>query len=234
MVRAIPAERFGQLVEVATKTFIACGYRQTQMADIATALGVAKGTIYGYVDSKEALFDAAVRYADGHLTLPVPADLPLRRPPEGATVAYIRGRVAAEVADLALVQVVTRSLVLEDPADELSAVLSDLYHRIARNRLALKLVDRCAADYPELAQVWFGEGRWAQHQLLVQLIRSRISDGHYHVFEHVDVVARTLMETIAFWALHRHFDPSPQTLDDAEACRVVVDLFSRSLLEVST
>jgi AcrR family transcriptional regulator len=35
------------------------------MADVAEALGVAKGTLYLCVESKEALFDAVLRYADG-------------------------------------------------------------------------------------------------------------------------------------------------------------------------
>jgi AcrR family transcriptional regulator len=60
------------LIEVATQTFVARGYRLTQMSDVAEALGVAKGTLYGYVESKEALFDAAVRLADGQGTLPEP------------------------------------------------------------------------------------------------------------------------------------------------------------------
>src|SRR5688572_6358889 len=107
MARSIPEGRFGQLVEAATSTFISRGYRQTQVADVATALGLGKGTLYGYVESKEALFDAAVRYADGQTPLPRPADLPLRSPEPGSTVAYIRDRIAAEAAELVLLRVVT-------------------------------------------------------------------------------------------------------------------------------
>ena len=70
MTRVIPADRFKKLIEAATQTFIAQGYRRAQMADVAEALGVAKGTLYGYVESKAALFDAAIRYADGHVPLP--------------------------------------------------------------------------------------------------------------------------------------------------------------------
>lgn len=40
--RSIPSDRFERLIEVATRTFIAKGYRQTQMADVAEALGVAE------------------------------------------------------------------------------------------------------------------------------------------------------------------------------------------------
>jgi AcrR family transcriptional regulator len=210
--------------------FIARGYRQTQMADVAESLGVAKGTIYGYVESKEALFDAALRFADGHLAHPEPQGLPLQTPAAGATVAFVRARIAAEVADMALIRVMNGSLVVSDPQSELSTVLSDLYRRIARNRLAMKLVDRCAADYPELASAWFGEGRWAQHQLIVELIRTRGDDERFRRIHDPEVVARTILETIAFWAMHRHFDPSPRAVDDAAAESAVVDLLAHGLL----
>jgi AcrR family transcriptional regulator len=76
MARPIPEGRFSQLIEVATKTYVARGYRLTQMPDVADALGVAKVTLYGYVESKEALFDAAVRFADNPSSdpgkLPIP------------------------------------------------------------------------------------------------------------------------------------------------------------------
>ena len=64
MARSIPEDRLERLVDVATQVFIEQGYARTQMADVAAALGVAKGTLYGYVESKEALFDVVARYAD--------------------------------------------------------------------------------------------------------------------------------------------------------------------------
>jgi AcrR family transcriptional regulator len=227
MARAIPPERFGQLIEAATRTFITRGYRLTQMADVAEALGVAKGTLYGYVDSKDALFDAVVRYADGHLALPSPSMLPLPAPKTGATIDYIRERIRAEAADMKLVHVCAGDLTIKGAKRELETVLSDLYQRMARNRMAIKLVDRCAIDYPELADVWFGQGRGAQHQLLVQLIQKK----RYRTVEHPAVVARAMLETLAFWAVHRHFDASPQAIDDVSAERAVIDLIAHGLVE---
>jgi AcrR family transcriptional regulator len=229
--RAIPEGRFSHLIDVATRTFIARGYRLTQMSDIAELLGIAKGTLYGYVESKEALFDAAIRFADANAEPPAVSDLPLRTPAPGQTVAYVRQRVAVESADMMLVQVVTGSRVFRDARGEIEAVLSDLYRRIARNRLALKLIDSCATDYPELARAWFVEGRSAQVQLLAELLSSRGGKKRFRHVAEPEVVARTLIETVAFWALHRHFDPSPLTTDDATAERAVIDLVANGLLE---
>src|SRR5687767_3447288 len=127
MPRVMPPDRFSRLIEAATKTFVARGYRLTQMSDIAERLGVAKGTLYGYVESKEALFDAAVRFADANGELPGVSDLPLPTPAPGQTVAYVRHRVSVEAADMTLLQVVAGSRIFPDAGSELAAVLSDLY-----------------------------------------------------------------------------------------------------------
>ena len=78
MARTAPTDRFEQLVDAATRVFIEGGYKRTQMADVADAMGVAKGTVYLYVESKEALFDLAVRLADSPRPLTPPLNLPLR------------------------------------------------------------------------------------------------------------------------------------------------------------
>jgi AcrR family transcriptional regulator len=230
--RTIPADRFPQLIDAAVTIFVARGYRQTQMADVAEALGLGKGTLYGYVASKEALFDAAIRYADRHQELPGVALLPLKTPPAGSTVSYVRGRLMVEASELLLVKVVAQGKVIRGSEKELSAIISDLYQRMAHNRKVLKLIDRCAPEYPELAQVWFDEGRWAQHQLLVELIKRRMDKGHFRKVSQPEIVARTILESVAFWAMHRHFDPSPQTVSDADAEAALVDLVTHGLLQV--
>jgi Bacterial regulatory proteins, tetR family len=75
MVRRTPEHRFQDLLDAATRVFIAQGYRRTQVADVAEAMRVAKGTVYLYVESKEALFDAALRYADAPGPVPECSDV---------------------------------------------------------------------------------------------------------------------------------------------------------------
>lgn len=232
MPRVIPPDRLQQLIEAATATFIARGYRQTQMADVAKALGVAKGTLYGYVESKAALFDAAIRYADGDEPLPEVTELPIETPPPGATVERLESRIVAKAGDLALVKAVA-SGPSGHVRSELHAVLGDLYRRMSGNRFAIKLVDRCAFQHPDLAAVWFGRGRWAQHELLMQYIRTRIESGHLRPVPSVPVAARMVLETVAFWAVHRHWDPSPQSIEEDTVEDAVVDLLVHSLIQES-
>ena len=80
MARSVPLDRLDALVDAATGVFIAQGYRRAQMADVAAVLGLAKGTLYLYVESKEALFDLVVRYADAPRPIPPPRQLPVPTP----------------------------------------------------------------------------------------------------------------------------------------------------------
>jgi AcrR family transcriptional regulator len=203
------------------------------MEDVARALRLAKGTLYGYVESKEALFDLALRVADGHQPLPDRSELPVRTPQPGATLEAMRSRLVAEVTDLELLAALARPAPA-DAAAELTLVVRDLYARMYRNRHAIKLVDRCALDQPDLTQVWFGEGRWAQHGALVAYFERRISQGLFRQLPSTPIAARAILEVIAFWAVHRHWDPSPQDVSEAAVQATVVDLAVRSLVEESS
>lgn len=110
--RRVPTDRLPSLVAAAAEAFIEHGFERTQMEDIAARLGVAKGTIYRSVPSKEALFAAVLVYADAPASLPETGVLepigfgasafagarPASRALTGHTVAITRlGRTVASV-----------------------------------------------------------------------------------------------------------------------------------------
>jgi AcrR family transcriptional regulator len=227
--RLIAPDRVQQLIRCATDIFIADGYRRAQMEDVAQALGVAKGTLYGYVDGKATLFDACVRCADGHEPLPDPSKLPLQAPKPGSTVASVQARLLKEVGDLELLAALTREAP-RDAVAELRTIISDLYTRMGRNRFGIKLVDRCAKDRPELAAVWFGQGRSGQNLALAQYLELRAAKGLLRRLPNTQIAARTVLETIAFWAVHRHWDPSPQAVDEVSVQAAVVDQLLHGLI----
>jgi AcrR family transcriptional regulator len=51
-----------RIIEQALKTFSEKGYHQTRIADVASDIGVSKGAIYQYFESKEQLFIEAIKY----------------------------------------------------------------------------------------------------------------------------------------------------------------------------
>jgi len=221
MARTIPDDRLARLVECATQVFIAQGYRRTQMADVAKALGVAKGTLYLYVESKDALFDLVARCADdAHPFEKLPA-LPIRTPKPGATLKYVRERLAKNQVPAALTAALGRSRVL-DPRAELEEIVRELYDALARNRRGIKLLDRSAPDYPELAALWFEGARGGLVGLLGQYLEDRSRRKLLRQVPNPAVTARLLIETVVFWAVHRHWDPHPQPVDEPVAKETVV------------
>src|SRR5262245_540694 len=93
------------------------GYRRTQMADVAERLGVAKGTLYLYVEGKEALFDAVLARADSVGQLALPSDLPLANPRPGVTLRKVKERVSQGSAVKQLSEALTRTRVTEARAE---------------------------------------------------------------------------------------------------------------------
>jgi AcrR family transcriptional regulator len=227
MARQTPDGRFQQLVDAASAVFIAQGYRRTQMADVAEAMGVAKGTVYLYVESKEALFDVVLRCADKPRPLECPDAMPVPTPPPGRTLRYVRERLA-QPASVKLRDTLGRGRT-HAGSDELTTIFSEIYESMARNRTSIKLVDRCAADYPELARLWFTEGREALLGDLTRYLGAGMRKGRLRAVPDPAIAARLVLETLVFWAVHRHWDPSPQPVDPRAAQDAVIRLLVAAL-----
>jgi len=73
-------EREDQLLETATRLFKEKGYHHTSMQDLADALGMQKGSLYYYIDSKEELLRRLLERATSFLASQIDeiyaADLP--------------------------------------------------------------------------------------------------------------------------------------------------------------
>ena len=230
MTRKIPDDRFDQLIDTATQVFIEQGYRRTQMADIADAMGVAKGTLYLYVESKEALFDLACRWADAPRPLVRPAVLPVPTPVAGAMLAFVAERLARERALPALAAALSRRRV-GDVGDELAAIVGELYDVLARNRRGLKLIDRSARDLPDLAALWFAGTRGGLLALLSEYLQARLRRRRFRPVPDLGAAARLMLELIVFWAVHRHWDAHPEAIDETTAKATVIRFITGALVE---
>jgi AcrR family transcriptional regulator len=227
MVRPNPQDRLRRLVEVATAIFIDQGFRHTRMEDVAEALGVAKGTLYLYVESKEALFDLVCRSADR--SFEQPPELPVKTPPPRATLQHIVERLAAGQVMPALAEALAGRR--RNARDELAAIVGNIYDALARNRVGIKVVDRSARDIPELGQIWFGGARGILLDTLSRYLSEKTRAGRLRPLADVGVAARFIVETCAFWAVHRHWDARRQDLPEAHVRAAVMDLVTAALVE---
>jgi AcrR family transcriptional regulator len=210
------------LIDVATRLFIERGYRRTQMEDITQAMGLSPAAVYRYVESKEALFDLVVRA--GALSQPPFSNLklPVATPRPGATFRFLRETLERE-GRIKTLELALGSKSVDDPKRELESIIRELYTQIARYRVGIKLLDRSALDWPQLAQLWSGQLRSALVEQLAQYFERRIDRGVLRPIPSPTAAARLMIETVAFFAMHRHYDPFPTPMDDRTAEETVVD-----------
>lgn len=221
MARRIPENRFDQLVRGATEVFISSGYRLTQMSDIAQAIGVAKGTLYGYVEGKDSLLTLCLMHADEVGPISRPEVLPVPTLPPGQLGQMVKEALRRQVA----LPNLTGALDTEraaDPAVEFRAVIEEFFDLLHNNRHAIKLLDRCV-DQPEIRDLWQAEGREQTRLMLARYIEQRAGIGQFRTVSDHRIAARLLIETIATWAVHIHWDRSPERLDLVASRRAVID-----------
>jgi AcrR family transcriptional regulator len=223
MSRVTPSDRIPKLLDAAAAAFVEHGFQRTQMDDVAERLGVSKGTIYRTVDSKEALFAAVVEWGGDPDRVPAPG---VNGAVNLATVAAaVTAQLAAAVGALELTTIVAtrpRLNAAEGFGEEVERVVIGLHRLMHNRRTTVMVLDRCASEIPEIAAVWFVDGRYALVDLWTNYLELRSS----HVTIDVDrvVVARTIVEMITTWAVKMPWDraPRPYPSDTATECAAMI------------
>ena len=224
--RRRPADGLDRLIAAALRVFADKGYRRAQMSDVARELRVAPGTLYGYVAGKEALFHLVVDRAFTGDGWPAAPALPIPTPPPGATLARLRERLTRDSA-LPALEIALRRGRPADMRAELEAIVGALYDRIAGAWQGIVMLERSALDWPELAHVFYAEMRRNLLRRLERYLQTRAEAGLLARAPSGAGAARFVLETIAWFAMHRHRDPDAD-LDDVTARRTVITLVSNA------
>ncbi len=221
MARQRPPDRLDQILQAATRVFARTGLEASKMSDVAEKAGVSQGTLYNYVESKEALFRLLL---DRGLGAPAPAQsaLPLRSPAMDALARRMDEAVEATFALPKLNEALARRRVT-DAAAELAGVLDELFERTLATREAADVLERSARDVPELAAVFYGKVRRGLFDKVTTLIERRMASRHYHR-RNPRVVARLVIETITTFARHIYRDVEAPAFDLGEARADIVSM----------
>ena len=216
MARKAKGERLKEFIGVATRIFIAKGYRRTRMDEVTRAMGLSPGAIYRYVESKEALFDLILRVNVSGEPDWETVRLPLPSPKPGATLAFIGEALERE----GRCEILEAALAGEPPRDvrtELEGVVRELYAKTARYRTSIKLLDAAALDWPELSLLWLEQWRSNQVGRLAAYLELRIAQQLLRPVPDTRAWGRLVIEIVAFLAMHRHYDPRPTPMDERTA-----------------
>lgn len=215
------------LVRAALRVFARDGFRRAQVSDVAREMGVALGTVYRYVESKEALFAVVVDrmfFASGE-----EPRLPVATPDPDIVLARVRSRLV-DITSLPALAAATCRSSPGDVRDEAAMVLAELWEMTAVTRLAADMVERSARDWPELAELFYGEIRRRVIQRIAEYLDVRIQQGECRARASTAVAARAVLESVTWWARHRYRDAELARLTDADARRTVLPMLIDALV----
>jgi AcrR family transcriptional regulator len=218
------ADRLEHVVEAGAEAFACRGYRRTQMADVAAAMGVSPGNLYNYVESKDALFYLVLRRMLGER----PDEQPLQFPVTDASVTVTAEWVARRldfVSDFPELERALGRRRVRDHNAEVEAVAGELFDVLSRMRLAVDMIERSVQDLPELAEV-FGGLRQELFARYERYVAMRAKPGTVASVE-PEAVAHLFVELCSWAARRRPNDPHAGGISDATArrsvCRFIAD-----------
>jgi AcrR family transcriptional regulator len=221
MARRRPPDRFQQLWDAALRVFGRKGLRRARMADIAREMGISPGSLYNYVESKEALFAWLIDQGGEAGPVAAPARLPLSSPLPGELETRLRERLDAGFRLDRLDAALARRRI-PDARAELDGILREFWELVVRTRGPIAVVERSALDLPELFAIWFVGARRAFFARVTRYVEARARSRHFRPLADPAVAARCLVESVVFFARHRHGDPDPGLLPGDDAVREVV------------
>jgi len=226
--RVSPAARLSEVARAARVVFTDKGYKRALISDVTDELGLSHGAIYGYVESKAALFHLAVLSAIGidwdevDLSVPVPT-VPLSE-------VFVRlGQWSPETTFPELDAGLRRPRTTA-AGEEFTAIIDECYGAIQRNRRLLTLIERCAVDIPELAELYFRTWRRDLVSDLAKYLSRRIGAGILRPVPNAATAARFIIETIAWFAMHRKRDPDSFMISDDDARTTVRTLLANAFV----
>jgi AcrR family transcriptional regulator len=227
-------ERLPEIIAAAVRVFTRDGYRAARMSDVAAEAGLSEAALYRYVDGKEGLFVLAIRHALLLEDLPaadLPGGLPLHPPPLSQMMREARDFVAEAVPFGTLAQ----ALGTAEPADptaELDAVLRELFALEVATREAADMIERSARELPELADLLNSGLRRPVLGALTEYLEGRAKTGLLRVTPDAAATARLVLETLTWFARHRHSDPYGAAIPDDIAEETAIDALLHALVPV--
>lgn len=215
--RAMPENRISEIIRAAARVFARHGFQRAQMHEIAQGAGVSKAALYLYFPGKLQLFHYVLEHGvpsdDIALT---PGDVALARTEDELLV-----RLANRLRDES--RLPTIDSCVAGPSDEvdigaeLKAILGEMWDLFEEHRVQIVILEKSAQDFPELARVYDEYARERVFKQLESYLRHRIELGAIRKLRFPGVVARTMMETLA-WLVWKQLDgrlASPYSRTDA-------------------
>ena len=188
--------KFESIITAAAEVFAFWGLSRTKIQEVAKAANVAPGTVYLYADSKDSLFDLALKFGMGG-SFEAFNKLPL---PYSTT----KSQTVKWLSELATVEKLLPDFLepqlLHLPLDKL---LGNLFDFLSSHRYAVRIVERSAHEWQDLAFLFFEQIR----DPVIGCICRRIQFENPQLSnDECIAIARLVGGAVAFASVHRFFE----------------------------
>ncbi|MEY2398833.1 MAG: hypothetical protein QOJ00_2007 [Actinomycetota bacterium] len=228
MARAAAPERVGEIVDAALTVFGQAGFVRAQMSDVAAAAGVSVGTLYNYVENKDALLLLCAAYAFDP-DAAIAGERPLKVGSRKAFLANLQRHISALAQLPSLDAALARRGAPANVAAEWAGIVGELFDLIAGTRRGMDALERSARDVPDLAALFYGDVRSALLDRMAAYLSRRAKSRKIALASDATVAARLAVESITWMARHRHGDPDGGTMGAATARATTVELLTRAI-----
>lgn len=211
--------RFDAIAESATLVFTRQGFSKAKISAIADLARVGPGTIYLYAESKEALFDLALRRAleDPEIFR---IDLPHRTPGRGEIGDHV-WRCLQNAAQFPRLWLAIDSRPPLQIREEVGGILQELGDWLHRYRGAIKLIERSASDWPDIAQVFYRRFWRGGVRRIAEYLARRAREGVLPDNRDSLVEAHFLVEALTWTAVHRYWNDDSAALPETQVVATV-------------
>jgi len=219
--------RLESIIQSARAHFWRKGFGKTQMGDIAKDMGIAVGTLYLYVKSKEALFDLVLRHG---IENSVPLDS-LALPIEHIDLHTTRQYIEQELTHHARWPVLQTAIASQSTPFPLRVewrmILAEIYVLFEQHRWGIRVVNSSAHDFPWLAEIFIMRFRRALLNDLMAFFAKRSPEANPDKWP---ILAYFVVETLATAVLHRQGDPIYVHLPEFQLKETILLLLENAIL----
>ncbi len=210
-----------KIIESSIQVFSDRGYRQAQMSHIAQEAGVAPGTLYLYFESKESLFNFLITYIFSSERNLDAISIPIKSSSwsfgiTSAKDAFVCSKLSAVIEEA------IRERELRDIHKEFEEIVRTLFSTMATYRHGITILLQSSLNWPELADFYVSIIKHLVETLTVYL-ENRINQGLIRKVPNVSASARFILDTIAWFAVHRHRAMHQTVISEKVAEETVVD-----------
>lgn len=222
-------ERLEQLIHSGVKLFARQSYNNIHMAQIAQDMKVAPGTLYLYVESKQALFDFLISYTFKSAIDLQKVNLPIKSTRTGTTSALLK-KLYLERNAYAFIEEALERKSVKDIRAEFEGILRKFYRLFVEYRHGIGIIMASAVDFPEFQEFFYKYLRDSVVQLMSDYLSSRIKMGLLRKVPDARATARLILEVTIWFAVHRRGGMNPTIMDEKLSEETVVDTLLNAFL----